>query len=155
MELGSQITRDYNKKNPVLICVLNGSFLFFADLVREIKLDCEIDFLKISSYGNAHSSSGEVKVHKEPDCRLNGKDVLVIEDIIDSGLSVVYLRKWLSKQTPKSLKFISLLIKDEAASVEYKCEYEGFHIPNEFVIGYGLDYAQRFRALPDIHSIKV
>ena len=153
-EIAAQISKDYADTVPVLICVLNGGFLFYADLVRELSVDCEVDFLKISSYGNALKSSGDVKILKHPDCPLEGRDVLVVEDIIDSGLSVYFLRTWLNKKQPKSLKFFSLLIKEETAQVEYECEYPGFRIPNKFVIGYGLDYAQRFRNLHDIYAVE-
>lgn len=153
-ELAAAIRRDYAGKIPVLMCVLNGSFLFFADLVRELEIDCEVDFLKISSYGNALRSSGEVKIHKEPDCHLTGRDVVVVEDIIDTGLSVYFLRNWLSRQNPQSLRFVSLLVKKEAAVVDYACEYVGFEIPNKFVVGYGLDFAQRFRNLHDIYVVE-
>ena len=150
-ELAEQISKDYKGKAPVLICVLNGSFLFFADLVRELTIDCEIDFVKISSYGNALESSGTVNVHKHANCHLEDRDVVVVEDIVDSGRSVVFLKKWLGEMNPTSLKFVSLLVKDETAVVEYTCDYVGFNIPNKFVIGYGLDYAQQLRNLPEIY----
>lgn len=149
--LAGQISVDYQGKIPVLIGVLNGSFLFFADLVRELSIECEVDFAKISSYGNALKSSGDVKVLKKPDCPLKHRDVLVVEDIIDTGLSVYFLRNWFSEQEPSSLRFVSLLVKEDAAEVAYECEYPGFRIPNKFVIGYGLDYAQRYRNLRDIY----
>ncbi len=150
-ELAKQISEDYSGTIPVLVCVLNGSFLFFADLVRQLTIDCEVDFLKISSYGNSMKSSGRVRILKELDCHIEGRDVLVVEDIIDSGLSVNFLRKWLSESRPKSLKFVSLLVKEGAAVVDYECEYIGFKIPNKFVVGYGLDYAQLLRNLPEIY----
>ncbi len=153
-ELAQRISEDYAGKTPVLECVLNGSFLFYADLVRELSINSEVDFLKISSYANALKSSGDVKIHKAPDCDIRGRDVIVVEDIIDTGLSVFFLRKWLMEQSPKSLKFVSLLIKNDSAQVDYECEYYGFRIPNKFVIGYGLDYAQQFRALPDIYAVE-
>ncbi|MFQ5630782.1 MAG: hypoxanthine phosphoribosyltransferase [bacterium] len=152
-ELASQINQDYTGGVPVFICVLNGGFLFYADLIREITIDCEVDFLKASSYGNALKSSGEVKILKPPDCPLENRDVVVVEDIIDTGLSVYFLRNWLRKQKPKSIKFVSLLVKEGAAQVEYECEYPGFRIPNQFVVGYGLDFAQRFRNLQDIYVV--
>lgn len=151
--LAEQISQDYAGTIPVLICVLNGSFLFFADIVRELSIECEVDFLKISSYGKALKSTGEVRIHKKPDCHLENRDVVVIEDIVDTGLSIYFMRKWLSEQKPKSLKFASLLVKNGAAVIDYECEYVGFTIPNEFVVGYGLDYAQRFRHLPDVYRM--
>lgn len=153
-ELGEQLSKDYQGTIPVFVGVLNGCFLFIADLVRELSIDCEVDFLKISSYGNARKSSGKVRIRKRVDCHLEGRDVVVVEDIIDSGISVDFLRKWLIDQNPKSLKFVSLLVKDGAAVVDYSCEYVGFHIPNEFVIGYGLDYAQLQRNLPDVYVME-
>ncbi len=150
-ELADEISKDYVGKVPVFICVLNGGFLFFADLIRELSIDCEVDFVKISSYGNGMKSSGEVKILKGIDCHVKGRDVIVVEDIIDSGLSVNFLRKWIAEQEPHSLKFVSLLVKGEAALIDYECEYIGFKIPNKFVVGYGLDYAQQFRNLPSIY----
>lgn len=152
--LAAQINRDYRGTVPVFICVLNGGFLFFADLMRKITIDCEVDFIKISSYGNALKSSGDVRILKQPDCPLENRHVVVVEDIVDTGLSIYFLRNWLSKQKPKSLKFVSLLVKEEAALVEYKCDYAGFRIPNRFVVGYGLDFAQRFRNLEDIYVVQ-
>lgn len=150
-EMGEQISQDYQGRCPVFIGVLNGCYLFIADLMRHIMIDCEVDFVKISSYGDAMKSSGVVKVRKEIDCHIEGRDVLVVEDIIDSGLSVTYLEKKLSELKPKSLKFVSLLVKEGSAQVEYRCEYVGFRIPNRFVVGYGLDYAQKFRNLPAVY----
>ncbi len=153
-ELAEQISGDYRGRIPVLVCVLNGGFLFFADLVRELTIDCEVDFVKISSYGNSMRSSGKVKILKQVDCHLEGREVLIVEDIIDSGLSVNFLRRWLGEQRPKSLKVVSLLVKEGAAEVDYECEYVGFKIPNEFVVGYGLDYAQLLRNLPEIYIMR-
>jgi hypoxanthine phosphoribosyltransferase len=150
-EMGRQLSADYAGKCPVFIGVLNGSFMFIADLLREITIDCEVDFVKISSYGEAMRTSGVVKVRKEIDCHIEGREVLVVEDIIDSGLSVKYLESKLSVMKPKSLKFVSLLVKEGSAQVEYRCDYAGFRIPNRFVVGYGLDYAQKFRNLPAIY----
>lgn len=150
-ELGEQISRDYKGMCPVFIGVLNGCYIFIADLMRHITIDSEVDFVKISSYGDAMETSGVVKVRKEIDCHIEGRDVLVVEDIIDSGLSVTYLEKKLGELKPKSLKFVSLLVKEGSAKVNYRCEYVGFRIPNRFVVGYGLDYAQKFRNLPAVY----
>lgn len=149
--LGEQISSDYEGLCPVFIGVLNGCYIFIADLMRHISIDCEVDFVKISSYGDAMQTSGVVKVRKEIDCHIEGRDVLVVEDIIDSGLSVTYLEKKLLELKPKSLKFVSLLVKEGSAQVDYRCDYVGFRIPNRFVVGYGLDYAQKFRNLPAIY----
>ncbi|MDZ7289862.1 MAG: hypoxanthine phosphoribosyltransferase [candidate division KSB1 bacterium] len=150
-EMARQLCVDYAGKCPVFIGVLNGCFMFFADLLREITIDCEVDFVKISSYGDAMRTSGVVKVRKEIDCHIEGRHVLVVEDIIDSGLSVTYLEKKLSAMKPQSLKFVSLLVKEGSARVEYRCDYIGFRIPNRFVVGYGLDFAQKFRNLPAVY----
>jgi hypoxanthine phosphoribosyltransferase len=153
-EIGRQLSADYQGKCPVFIGVLNGCFMFFADLMREITIDCEVDFVKISSYGEAMRTSGVVKVRKKIDCHIEGRHVLVVEDIIDSGLSVNFLEKTLSAQNPQSLKFVSLLVKEGSALVEYRCDYVGFRIPNRFVVGYGLDYAQKFRNLPAVYLME-
>lgn len=150
-ELAHELSADYAGKCPVFIGVLNGSFLFFADLLRHVSIDCEVDFIKISSYGEAMRTSGVVKVRKEIDCHIEGRHVIVVEDIIDSGLSVTFLEKKLLELKPVSLKFVSLLVKEGTAQVEYPCHYAGFRIPNRFVVGYGLDYAQKLRNLPAIY----
>jgi len=149
-ELGRKISQDYAGKCPVFIGVLNGSFMFMSDLMRHISIECEVDFIKISSYGEAMRTSGVVKVRKRLDCHIQGRHVLVVEDIIDSGLSVTYLEKMLLEKKPESLKFVSLLVKDGGKQVEYHCDYVGFHIPTRFVVGYGLDYAQKYRNLAEI-----
>ena len=151
IELARQLSADYAGKCPVFIGVLNGSFLFFADLLRHVTIDCEVDFIKISSYGEAMRTSGIVKVRKEIDCHIEGRHAIVVEDIIDSGLSVNFLENKLKQLKPESLKFVSLLVKEGSAQVEYPCDYAGFRIPNRFVVGYGLDYAQKFRNLPAIY----
>jgi len=150
-ELGQQISRDYRGKCPILIGVLNGSFVFCSDLFREISIDCEVDFIKISSYGEAMETSGEVKLLKEINAHINQRHVLVVEDIVDSGYSVQYLKEKLTAIEPKSLKFVSLLVKPDGQRVPYAIDYVGFNIPNRFVVGYGMDYAQKFRNLPEIY----
>ena len=152
-ELGQKISEDYRGKCPILVGVLNGSFIFCADLFRAIDIDCEVDFIKISSYGNAMETSREVKLLKDIDAHLNDRHVIVVEDIVDSGYSVEYLRKKIERTKPKSLKFVSLLIKEEGAQVPYHIDYVGFKIPNRFVVGYGLDYAQKFRNLPEVYVL--
>lgn len=153
-ELAAEIARDYHDKCPVLIGVLNGAFMFLSDLVKELKIDCEIDFIKISSYGNQRTTSGEIKVKKDIDCHLEGRHVLVVEDIVDSGLSVKYLEKRIGDCHPESVKFVSLLRKKNAARVEFNIDYLGFWIENEFVVGYGLDLAQKLRNLPAVYILK-
>lgn len=150
-ELGKKISEDYRGKCPILIGVLNGSFIFCADLFREIDIDCEVDFIKITSYGHAKETSGEVKLKKDIDAHLKGRHVIVVEDIVDSGYSVQYLEKRMVKANPKSLKFVSLLVKEGAEKVPFEIHYTGFRIPNQFVVGYGLDFAQKFRNLPHVY----
>lgn len=150
-ELGEQISKDYAGLCPILIGVLNGSFIFCADLFREISIDCEVDFIKISSYGEAMETSGVVKLKKDIDAHLQDRHVIVVEDIVDSGYSVNYLRDRLGRVKPKSLKFVSLLLKEGTARTEFKVDYVGFNIPNRFVVGYGLDFAQKFRNLPAVY----
>jgi len=150
-ELGQKISDDYRGKCPILIGVLNGAFMFCADLFREITIDCEIDFIKISSYGDAMETSGTVKLLKNIDADLNGRDVLIVEDIVDSGYSVQYLGKKLRPLKPKSLRFVSLLVKEEALRAPVVIDYVGFKIPNHFVVGYGLDFAQKLRNLPHVY----
>jgi hypoxanthine phosphoribosyltransferase len=149
-ELGRQLSHDYRGKCPILIGVLNGSFMFCGDLFRNITIDCEIDFIKISSYGNARQSSGQVKVRKDIDAHLEGRHVILVEDIVDSGLSVQYLRNRISRVAVSSLRFVSLLVKEGAAKVPCEIDYVGFTIPNRFVVGYGLDFAQKLRNLPAV-----
>ena len=150
-ELGKKISEDYRGKCPILIGVLNGSFIFCADLFREIDIDCEVDFIKISSYDNTKETSGEVKLLKDIDAHLKGRHVMVEEDIVDSGYSVRYLETRMKMSNPKSLKFVSFLVKEGGKKVPYDIDYIGFKIPNRFVVGYGLDFAQKFRNLRDIY----
>jgi len=150
-QLGRQITTDYRGKEPIMIGVLNGSFVFISDLVRQVELDLEIDFIKISSYGDERSSSGRVQMLKEINADIEGRDVLIVEDIVDTGLSVKFLQEKLSAMRPKSLKFVTLLMKRDIAKVDFDIDYVGFDIPNEFVIGYGLDHKQILRNLPAIY----
>ncbi|KAA0227059.1 hypoxanthine phosphoribosyltransferase [candidate division KSB1 bacterium] len=152
-ELGQQLSADYAGKCPVFIGVLNGSFMFMSDLMKEITIDCEVDFIKISSYGEAMKTSGVVKVKKDIDCHIEGRHTVIVEDIIDSGLSVTYLNNKLREMKPASLKFVSLLVKDGGKQVDYHCDYVGFHIPTRFVVGFGLDYAQKFRNLPAVYMM--
>jgi hypoxanthine phosphoribosyltransferase len=149
-ELGHQISLDYRGKCPILIGVLNGSFMFCGDLFRNITIDCEIDFIKIASYGDARQSSGKVKVRKDIDAHLEGRHVIMVEDIVDSGLSVQYLRNRLNQVAVLSIRFVSLLVKQGAAIVPCDVDYVGFRIPNRFVVGYGLDFAQKLRNLPEV-----
>ena len=152
-ELGIQISKDYEGKIPIFIGVLNGAFLFLADLLKNIYVDCEIDFFKLSSYGDEKISSGNVTLIKELNCDVNGRDIIIVEDIVDSGLSIKYIEELFSKFKPASMKVISLLVKPESLKYNVKIDYIGFEVPGRFVIGYGLDYAQRFRNLRSIYVL--
>lgn len=152
-ELGEQITEEYEGKLPILIGVLNGSFLFLSDLVKHINIHCEIDFFKLSSYGDEKISSGEVKMLKELNADINERHIIVVEDIVDSGLSIKFIQELLANHNPASVKVASLLVKPDSLKYKVKIDYIGFEIPNEFVIGYGLDYAQKFRNLNSIYAL--
>lgn len=149
-ELGKKISSDYAGKELTMICVLKGSFLFFADLVRQMKVPVRCEFLSVSSYGNAKSSSGEVNLMLDISTPLDGKHVLIVEDIVDSGLTLKFIRDLLAVRNPASIACCALLEKPDALKVDVKVEYSGFRIGNEFVVGYGLDYAQLHRELPYI-----
>jgi hypoxanthine phosphoribosyltransferase len=153
-ELAEQISRDYANKVPIFVGVLNGAIVFMADLIRKLTIECEIDFIKISSYGNKRISSGEITMIKDFSADLNSRHVIVVEDIVDSGLSINYLKKRIESMKPESVKFVSLLVKKEGAVIPYTIDYTGFEIENKFVIGYGLDIAQKYRNLNDIYQIK-
>jgi len=152
-EIAMRINEDYAGKTPIFIGVLNGSFIFLADLIREINVDCEIDFFKLSSYGDAKISSGQVKLLKELNCEVAGRDILIVEDIVDSGLSIAFIKNIIEKENPKSLKLVSLLLKKGVPKIDFPVDYVGFEIPSEFVIGYGLDYAQKVRNLKSIYRL--
>lgn len=149
-ELGAQITADYQGRAPLLVGVLKGAFMFMADLARRIDLPVEFDFMAVASYGAATKTSGVVRIVKDLDLDLTGRHVLLVEDIIDSGLTLSYLRKNLLARGPASLEVCTLLLKDGCQKVEPDLAYVGFRIPNEFVIGYGLDVAERYRNLSDL-----
>ena len=154
-ELAASINADYAGKTPIFIGVLNGSFIFLADLIREINVDCEMDFFKLSSYGDAKISSGQVKLLKNLNCEVAGRDILVVEDIVDSGLSIAFIKNIIEKENPKSLKLVSLLIKKGVPKIDFPVDYVGFEIPPDFVIGYGLDYAQKVRNLKAIYRLSL
>ncbi len=150
-ELAREISRDAKGTIPVFIGVLNGSFIFFADLIREITIPCEVDFLKLSSYGDAKISSGNVRLLKDLNCQVEGRRIIIVEDIVDSGLSIEYIRGLILQQNPASFKVVTLLYKPDSIKTQVRLDYTGFAIPNDFVIGYGLDYAQRERNLRSIY----
>ncbi len=153
-QLAQQISKEYKGTIPVFIGVLNGSFVFFADLIREVTIDCEVDFLKLSSYGDAKISSGNVKLLKDLNCQVEGRDIIIVEDVIDSGLSMEYIRNLIMQQNPKSFRVVTLLYKKDAVKWPVRIDYIGFTIPKDFVIGYGLDYAQRLRHLKAIYRLQ-
>lgn len=153
-ELGERITEDYRGRDLVLVGVLKGAFVMMADLSRHIRLPIQFDFMAISSYGAATKTSGVVRILKDLDHEIEGRDVLVVEDIVDSGLTLQYLLRNLQARKPASLEVVSLLLKTEANQVPVSIKYAGFEIPPEFVVGYGLDYAERYRNLPFIGTLK-
>ncbi len=156
-ELGARITADYadvvNDRPLVLVGVLKGAFVFLADLVRAIDLDTEIDFMAVSSYGSATRTSGVVRIVKDLDADLYDRHVILVEDIVDTGLTLRYLRKNLSVRQPASLEVCALLVREGLQRVDPGLRYEGFRIPSDFVIGYGLDHGERYRNLPDIRMM--
>jgi hypoxanthine phosphoribosyltransferase len=153
-KLARKISKDYKGRVPILIGVLNGSFILVSDLSREITVDLEIDFIKLSSYGDSKISSGEVKMLKELNCAIEGRDIIVVEDIVDSGLSVKFIRDLILSRKPASLEFVTLLFKKNLSNLDFEVKYIGFKIPNKFVVGYGLDYAQKYRNLKEIFILK-
>ncbi|MDF1542905.1 MAG: hypoxanthine phosphoribosyltransferase [Anaerosomatales bacterium] len=153
-ELGEQVSRDYGEESILLIAVLRGAALFVADLAREITSPIEIDFMAVSSYGSSTESSGVVRIIKDLEELIEGRNVLVVEDIIDTGLTLKYLLKNLASRKPKTLEIVSLLYKKDKQRVPISCKYVGFDVPDEFVVGYGLDYAERYRNLPYIGVLR-
>jgi len=149
-KLGEQITKDYAGKEPMLVGILKGCMLFFSDLVREIDLPLTTEFMAISSYGSATKSSGEVRIIKDLDKAITGRDVLIVEDIVDSGLTLSFLKKTLEGRGAASIRIATLLDKPARRKVDLKSDYYCFIIPDEFVVGYGLDYDEKYRNLPDI-----
>lgn len=152
-ELGAEITKDYEGKRVIMVCILRGASVFFADLVREIDVDLSMDFMVISSYGSGTTSSGEVKLVKDLFEGIKGKNVIVVEDIVDTGLTLSNLKAILAAREPASVKICTLLDKPSRRTVDLTPDYVGFTIPNEFVVGYGLDWAERYRQLKNICTI--
>jgi hypoxanthine phosphoribosyltransferase len=153
-ELGAEITRDYANRKPILLGILKGCFVFLADLARSIDLACEIRFLQVSSYGFLSVSSGNVKIGNELDFEIRGRDILLIEDILDSGFTITALQNLIMKHSPASLKICSLLDKPSRRKVQVNPDYVGFECPDEFVVGYGLDYSEKYRNLPYVAVLK-
>ncbi len=153
-ELGAAISRDYEGRNPLVICVLKGAFIFMADLSKNITIPIELDFMAVSSYGNSTRSSGEVKIIKDLDAFVEGRDVLIVEDIIDSGLTLSYLIDVLERRNALSVNVVALFDKPGRRTVDLNADYTGFTIPDAFVVGYGLDYAEKYRNLPYVGVLK-
>jgi hypoxanthine phosphoribosyltransferase len=153
-ELGAEVTQDYRGRDLLLVGVLKGAIFFMADLMRAIEVHCEVDFMAISSYGAGVDSSGVVRILKDLDVSIEGRNVLVVEDIIDSGLTLSYLLRNLEAREPASLEICALLTKPERRQNDVHCRYVGFEIPNRFVVGYGLDFAERYRNLPYVGVLR-
>lgn len=153
-ELGNKISKDYEGKTPVIVNILRGGVVFMSDLIRHITIPLEIDFMSISSYGNSTESSGVVKIRKDLDTDVTGRHVIIVEDIVDSGLSLKYLLEYLKKHNPASVTTCVLLDKPKAHKTELNIEYVGFEVGNEFVVGYGLDFAEKYRNLPFIGILR-
>jgi hypoxanthine phosphoribosyltransferase len=154
-QLGAEVSRDYEGKPLLLIGVLKGAVFFLADLMRQIEIPCEVDFMAVASYGSATESSGVVRILKDLDTPIEGRHVLIVEDIVDSGLTLQYLLRSLQARGPASLEVCALLTKPERRTVDLPIRYVGFEIPDKFAIGYGLDHAERFRNLPFVAALSV
>ncbi len=153
-ELATEISRDYTGRDLVLIGVLKGAVFFLSDLMRALTIPCEVDFMAVASYGTATKSSGVVRILKDLDAVIEGRDVLIVEDIVDSGLTLQYLLRNLAGRSPRSLEVCALLIKPDRRKVDLETRYVGFEIPNRFAIGYGLDHGERYRNLPFVAALQ-
>lgn len=154
IELGRQISSDYAGKNLLVLCVLKGAFIFMSDLVKRLDIPLEIDFMAVSSYGSATQSSGVVKILKDLDAPVEGRDILIVEDIIDSGLTLSYLIDVLERRNAHSVKVVTLFDKPHRRTVGLEADYKGFLIPDAFIVGYGLDYDEKYRNLPYVGVLK-
>ena len=153
-ELGARISKDDEGKNPLIVSVLKGSYVFMADLTRKITIPCNIDFMAVSSYGNGTKTTGEVQIIKDIGSKIDGRDLIIVEDILDSGVTLSFLMKILKARGANSIRLCTLLSKPERRKVDVPIDYLGFEIPDEFVVGYGLDYAEKYRNLPYIGILK-
>lgn len=153
-DLGARISEDYKDKNLLMVSVLKGSVVFMADLMRAVTIPCRIDFMSVSSYGSGAKTSGVVKIIKDLDLNLEGYDLLVVEDILDSGKTLDYLLKVLKQRNPSSIKICTFLDKPERRQVDLSADYSGTTVPDEFVVGYGLDYDEKYRNLPYVGALK-
>lgn len=152
-ELADKINSDFKGKNPIFIGVLNGAFIFLSDLIRRIDIDCEIDFLKLSSYGDEKISSGDVTILKELNCNPTGRNLIIVEDIVDTGCSINFIKELLEKHNPQSINFVTLLYKKDKCNLDYEIGYPGFIVEDKFYVGYGMDYSQKYRNLKDIYVL--
>ena len=150
IRLGSELNRDYKEKHPIVIGILKGSFIFMADLIRQLEFPIEIDFVRLSSYGSGTETSGKIRIISGPQVDIKGRDIIVIEDIIDSGLSINYFLKYLEKRKPASVKVCALVDKPARRRESVNIDYLGFIVPDEFLVGYGMDCDERYRNLPDV-----
>lgn len=153
-EIGAQITRDYEGKDPLFVGVLKGSFVFMADLMRAVDLYCDIDFMAVSSYGSGTTTTGAVKINKDLSYNVEGRHIILIEDILDSGVTLSYLKKYIEARKPASVRICTLLDKPARRRADIHADYVGFECPDAFIVGYGLDYAERYRNLPYIGVLK-
>jgi hypoxanthine phosphoribosyltransferase len=153
-ELADTISRDYMGKEVILIGILKGAFIFMADLIRKLRLPCKVDFVRLASYGTGTVSSGNIVITKDIETQIKGKNVLIVEDIVDTGLTLSFLVKKLKERDPRSLKVCVFLDKKERRKVPFEADYIGFDIPDRFVVGYGLDFNEMYRFLPDVYEIK-
>ncbi len=154
IQLALQISKDYEERNPILVGILKGSFVFLADLIREIRIPHQVDFISVASYGSRKKASGVVRLLKDLSTNIEGRDVIIVEDIIDSGLTLNYIRNNLLTRNPKSLEVVTLMDKKKRRKVEIPLKYVGFSIPNRFVVGYGLDYDEQYRNLPYVAKLE-
>lgn len=152
--IGESISKDFAGKDPIFVGVLKGSFVFMADLMRNVSIDCSVDFMAVSSYGNKSTTTGAVKISKDLSADVEGRHVIVVEDILDSGLTLNYLCNYLSGSNPASITLVTLLDKPSRRKAPIKADYVGYEIPDAFVVGYGLDYAEKYRNLPYIGILK-
>jgi len=152
--LAAEISADYHDKHPLLLGVLKGSFIFLADLVRQLDFPLEVEFISLSSYGKGQQTSGKVKVGHRPQTAIKERHVLIVEDIVDSGITTSFLLDYLRRQSPASLKLCSLADKPSRRQVQINIDYLGFAVPDKFIVGYGLDYDEKFRNLPAMHALK-
>jgi hypoxanthine phosphoribosyltransferase len=153
-ELGRELSRDYDGKNPLFICVLKGAVMFMADLVKRVEVPMEMDFMATSSYGAASKSSGVVRILKDLERPVEGRHVIIVEDIVDTGLTLTHLREMLLHRRAASVRIVTLFDKPEGRAVDITPDYSGFVVPNEFIVGYGLDYAEQYRNLPYVGVLK-